>query len=210
MDSNLASALSQAQAEFPPIPKSKEVTVKSDKGSYKFRYAPLEAIIGAVRPALAKHGLAVNHTMRASERGMEIVAVLRHKSGEFDECAMPIALAGRIQEQGSEISYKRRYTLQCVLGVAADDDDDANAADGNNIEQQTERAFKKPAIPPSPAENKAQEIQQRLRAAKDEATLDKIVADNKGHIDAFSDELRNQTRGVYQGCRDALRQRKAA
>lgn len=202
-------ALSKAQAEFPAIPRTKEVTVRSDKGSYKFKYAPLETILDAVRPALAKNGLAVFHRIETNGKN-ELVAVLAHESGEIIESRMPLALSGKMQEQGSELTYKKRYTIQSVLGVSSDEDDDANAADGNNIEQQTERAFKKPAIPPSPAENKAQEIQQRLRAAKDEATLDKIVADNKGHIDAFSDELRNQTRGIYQGCRDALRQRKAA
>jgi hypothetical protein len=48
------------------------------------------------------------------------------------------------QAFGSALSYMRRYALTSLLGVAADSDDDANAADGNAA-QQIERRPKPPA-----------------------------------------------------------------
>lgn len=133
MAGEIYAALSKAQAKFPTIPRSKEVLVKSDKGSYKFKYAPLESILEAVRPALAENGLAIFHRIETGERNA-LVAVLAHAGGETIESRMPLSLAGRMQEQGSELTYKKRYTLQSVLGVSSDDDDDGNAADGNHVE----------------------------------------------------------------------------
>ncbi len=202
-------ALAKAQAKFPAIPRTKEVTVKSDKGSYKFKYAPLETILDAVRPALSENGLAVFHRIETNGK-TELVAVLAHESGETIESRMPLALAGKMQEQGSELTYKKRYTIQSVLGVSSDDDDDANAADGNNIEQQTERGFKKPTLAPSPAEKKASEIEASFRAAKDAAALAKLGAENKAHIDAMSDALQDKLRGIYQECMNIVSPRKAA
>lgn len=214
-DSTLNAALAAAQAEFPLIPKNKEVTVRPRDGGtpYKFKYATLETIFGAVRPALAKNGLSLSHRIDLEEGKTKVVAVLAHKDGGKAECPFPIQLSGKMQEQGSAITYARRYTAQCILGVAADDDDDANTADGNTIEDSREsngKKFAKPALTPSPAEKKASEIEAAFRAAKDAASLAKIGADNKAHIDAMSDALQDKLRGIYQECMNIVSPRKAA
>lgn len=57
---------------------------------------------------------------------------LFHSSGEFisGECFLPVVIQNP-QGIGSCITYARRYTLQSVLGIAAEDeDDDGNAASG--------------------------------------------------------------------------------
>lgn len=201
-------ALAAAQAEFPAIGKNKEVTVTPRDGgrAYKFKYATLETIFSAVRPALAKHGLSVFHRIEYQEGNPLIVAVLAHKDGGKIECPFSLPLAGKMQEQGSALTYGRRYTLQCVLGIAADDDDDANGADGNQITEQTERkpSAKVTNLPPTPSEKKAQEIESGFRAAKTKAAMDQIVADNKAHIDAMSDELRARVRSMYGNCLELL------
>lgn len=199
-------ALAKAQAKFPAVSRSKEVTVRSDKGSYKFKYAPLESILEAVRPALAANELAVFHRIELPNGKPELVAVLAHSSGETVESRMPLSLAGKMQEQGSELTYKKRYTLQSVLGISADDDDDANAADGNTITEQTERkpSAKVTSLPPTPSEKKAQEIEAGFRAAKTKAAMDQIAADNKTHIDAMSDDLRGRVRSMYASCLKTL------
>lgn len=196
-DATLTAALAAAQAEFPLIPKNKEVTVRPRDGGapYKFKYATLETIFGAVRPALAKNGLSLTHRIELEEGKAKVVAVLAHKDGGKAECPFPIQLSGKMQEQGSAITYARRYTAQCILGVAADDDDDANTADGNTIEDSREtsgKKFAKPALTPSPAEKKASEIIAAIEAASTNAMLDKIATENKGHIAAMSDELQTK------------------
>jgi hypothetical protein len=212
--SNLADALSKAQGEFPTIPRNKEVTVTTKTGGkYKFKYATLETIFSATRPALTKYGLAINHKIRPTERGHEIVAVLKHKSGEVDECALPLSLAGSNQEQGSEITYKRRYAVQCVLGIAADDDDDANGADGNTIEDQREtngKKFVKPTLAPSPAEQKAAELKKRYGEAKSRAEINQITSANLAHIEAMEETLKGEVRDAANAALKKFPQEKAA
>lgn len=205
-------ALAAAQAEFPLIPKNKEVTVRPRDGGtpYKFKYATLETIFGAVRPALAKNGLSLSHRIELEEGKTRVVAVLAHKDGEMVACPFPIQLSGKMQEQGSAITYARRYTAQCILGVAADDDDDANGADGNTIEAQSEKKVTRPTLTPSPAEKKAGEIEAAFLAAKDATLLAKLGADNKPHIDAMDDALQARLRKVYGNCLNILSPKKEA
>jgi hypothetical protein len=160
----LFAALAKARAEFRPIRKTREVKVQSDRGSYTFSYAELDELIDATVPALAANGLAVFHTRstdspeNASERPeRELVThFLAHSSGAYLKCeqAIPmtkIAWEGpqgqkvrterRLTEQefGSAFTYARRYAYQALLNLAAEDDDDANQADGNRVEERRDR-----------------------------------------------------------------------
>lgn len=126
----LAAALAAAQAEFPPIPKTKTVAVRTDKGTYTFAYAPLEAILDATRPALAKNGLALTQLLE----GASVRTVLAHKSGEWIRSDAPLpTMPAKAQELGSLITYLRRYAAVSILGVAAEDDDDGNIASGHTV-----------------------------------------------------------------------------
>ncbi len=128
----LAGALSLAQGSYGAIPQSREVEVKTKDGrSYRFKYAPLDVILDAVRPALAANGLAVTQEISGSDVKW-CTTTLLHKSGEWrsSELELP-GQAETAQQFGSQVTYARRYALQCVLGVAAESDDDGNAADGN-------------------------------------------------------------------------------
>ena len=131
----IAAALAKARGEFGSIKRSREVMVRTDKGAYKFAYAPLDEILAAVVPALTKHGLAL--TQDASYEGEHAVLVshLLHESGERIESRVPLVMpqgerAGP-QAVGSAITYARRYGIANLLCVAADEDDDGNAAEGN-------------------------------------------------------------------------------
>lgn len=46
-----------------------------------------------------------------------------------------------VQSVGSAVTYARRYSLQCLLGIAADEDDDGNAA----VRPEPPRRFERPA-----------------------------------------------------------------
>lgn len=140
----LAEALAQAQKAFAPIPKDREVTVHSDRGSYKFKYATLDAIRGATMPALAEHSIAIVQGMVEQGNGYAVETKLMHASGEWVRNVTPMFVSGRVkdgrqypptnQELGSAQSYARRYGLSALLCITADEDDDGNTADGNHIE----------------------------------------------------------------------------
>lgn len=128
---NLAAALCKAQAEFPAIPRNKEVTVTGQKGSYKFSYAPFEDILRHTKEARVKNGLAF--TQSATDK--ELHTVIIHSSGEFFTSSVPLVLqSGGPQAMGSAITYARRYGFCDAFGIQADDDDDGNAAEGNHVQ----------------------------------------------------------------------------
>lgn len=127
----LAHALSQAQAAFPPILRSRTVTVRPrESAPYTFAYAPLDAILDAVRQPLADHGLAVTQLLV----GTELITLLLHTGGGELESRLSVPQSDRIQQLGSAITYLRRYAAQALLGIAAEEDDDGNASDGNERE----------------------------------------------------------------------------
>lgn len=126
----LAAALAKAQSAFPTIPRDKEVkvTMKSG-GSYTFKYAPLDTILAAVRKPLADNGLAI---VQLLDEG-DLVTMLLHADGGVlsGHLTIPLPENGTVQELGSAITYLRRYSLQAMLGIAAEEDDDGNRASGN-------------------------------------------------------------------------------
>lgn len=129
----LSAALAKAQAKFAPIERSRTVTVTmASGGKYTFNYASLDTIFLAVRPALAENGLAITQLIVHDE----LITLLLHAGGGRLEARSPLPKVGRPQELGSAITYARRYAVQAILGVAAEEDDDGNAASGN------ERAIK--------------------------------------------------------------------
>ena len=125
----LYAALAKAQGEFPPIPREKTVNT----GTYSFSYAPLETIIDAIRPVLAKHGLAVIQPLE-SRQGNEpaIRTKILHVDGGAIEASFPLGeTPGTIQQFGSKLTYLRRYALCSMLCLAAEDDDDGRKAESD-------------------------------------------------------------------------------
>ena len=63
----IATALSEFQAELKQPELSKEVSVKTRTGgTYKFKYADLSTCVKAAAPSLEKHGLAVTQIITKS------------------------------------------------------------------------------------------------------------------------------------------------
>jgi hypothetical protein len=129
----LAAALAKAQMAFPVVTRSKTVRVTTKTGgSYTFSYAPLDVILDAVRKPLADNGLAVVQLLDREA----LVTMLLHESGAFLEARTPIPATADVQNFGSAITYLRRYALQALLGIAAEEDDDGNSASGNQVAPQ--------------------------------------------------------------------------
>lgn len=125
----LYSALAKAQSEFPPIPRTRTVTVRSDKGNYTFDYAPLDTILAVTRPILGKHALAITQ----SWNGDELVTVLGHESGAELRAHVQVPHADSMQKRGAALTYIRRYSIQAILGVASEEDTDGDAAGTQSV-----------------------------------------------------------------------------
>lgn len=129
----LAAALAKAQSSFPAIARDKTVTVQTRTGgSYTFKYAPLDSILAAVRAPLADNGLAISQLLD----GHDLVTMLLHKDGATltGRVPLPRSDGDTVQALGSAITYLRRYSLQAMLGIAAEEDDDGNRASGNRVQ----------------------------------------------------------------------------
>lgn len=137
----LMAAMAKAQGEFLPIEKNREVTITTKSGhSYKFRYADLEEIFSKTRPALASNGLALIQTVEHGQQGPLLSCKLMHAAGGMitSEVLIPSArdMAGDPKAFGAAITYFRRYMVTAMLGVAADDDLDADGQEAGQHQQQ--------------------------------------------------------------------------
>lgn len=138
--SEFYTALAKAQGEFEPVHRNKTVAVQMKSGgSYTFAYAPLETILAAVLPALNRNGFALVQAVEgeaqfaedAPPRGEYVTTTLYHANGWLSNKVRIIIKEPGAQAYGSALTFARRYSVTLLLGVCADEDDDANAAEGN-------------------------------------------------------------------------------
>ena len=119
--SALIEALLAAQAKFPSIDKTKE----GQSGNRKFKYAPLDVVLNAVRPVLLENRLLLTQCVE----GDSIITRLDHASGEWRESSMPVNHDhANMQSYGIELTYRRRYALQPMLGIVTEEDTDGSGA----------------------------------------------------------------------------------
>lgn len=121
---NIAKALAKFQADI------KDPARDKDNPYFKSKYVALDGLLDAVRPVLATNGLSFIQSPVSNGQDMGVTTLLMHESGEWIESDpfMLHAVKNDPQAGGSAITYARRYSLSAVLGVAWDDDDDANIA----------------------------------------------------------------------------------
>jgi hypothetical protein len=127
----IVASLAKAQGAFLPVHRNRtvEVNLKDGKGKYTFAYATLDSVLDATRKALSENGLC--HTATVAD-GV-ITVTLRHESGQWFGSSLPVPPPSQgWQPFGSATTYARRYLLSPLLGVASEEDDDGNGADGNS------------------------------------------------------------------------------
>jgi hypothetical protein len=123
----LAAALAKAQAVLQPAEKDRA------NPFFKSKYATLESVATTCRAALADNGLAVVQTPEVGDHGSALRTTLVHSSGQWISGVMRLhGEEKNMQAMGSAISYARRYGLAAIVGVVTDEDDDGNAAAGND------------------------------------------------------------------------------
>lgn len=140
----LAEALAAAQAEFPAIPKNRTATIRPrEKTPYSFNYADLADVLKAVRPALAKHGLAIVQVVNRDK----LETALLHASGQriVSYLLLYHATNGEPKTFGAELTYLRRYALSALLGVATDDDIDEDGSEAGEPRAPKQEAVRAPA-----------------------------------------------------------------
>jgi len=120
--SELAAALAAAQGMM------ENAIMNRVNPHFKSKYADLAAIFDAARKPLSANGLAIVQTIGDGVLHTRLL----HTSGQWIASEHPLPMTGRPQEIGSALTYARRYSLSALIGIAADEDDDANAASRSN------------------------------------------------------------------------------
>jgi hypothetical protein len=116
--------LAEAQAEMEPPKKSKTAKL----GTYSYQYADLAAVRDTYRGPLSKRGLVVSHALEPVDGHVVLATTLLHISGEWIASDYPIPTYEKPQEQGSALTYFKRYNVCALLDIVAEDDDDGAAA----------------------------------------------------------------------------------
>lgn len=181
----LAASLAKAQGEFanPAKDKTAKVRLKAG-GEYSFNYADLASVMDAIRSPLARNGLAVIQAPQVeyfeSAALVTLTTRLLHSSGQWIETKVSIgADEQRAQVVASAITYAKRYAIQALLGVVAEEDDDGNAASGNSasIQSRHPRQQEQPKQPAPAASNPAATRFDKARAS----LIAKMGADEAEH-----------------------------
>lgn len=131
----LAIALAKFQGSLEQPSLSSEVKVRTKTGGeYKFKYADLSECKRAAKQPLADNELSVCQLI---EDDYSIRTILLHSSGQWisSKVRMPSNTADA-QSIGSAITYAKRYAFCAILGIVADDDEDANIASGNTAQKE--------------------------------------------------------------------------
>lgn len=120
----LCAALVAAQAEMRNPPKD------SINPHFKSRFADLATVLDTVKPVLSKHKLGViQMPCEVDGIGPALATMLVHESGEYIRGTVALRpTKPDPQGVGAAMTYARRYGIQAVLGITADDDDDGNHA----------------------------------------------------------------------------------
>lgn len=125
---SLAFAMSLAFAEIDGAIKGNE-NAAFKQGGKASKYADINAVIDAIKPALIKNNLFFTQHPAPHDRGVQIETFLHHAGGESMSLGVLFVPASKQDAQGfgSAMTYARRYALVTAFGVPVEDDD-GNAA----------------------------------------------------------------------------------
>ena len=158
----IAPALAKAQSEMSNAKKD------AINPFFKKNYADLNAIREAVIPSLNNNGISALQPTCVIDGVDFVETVLLHTSGEYISSLTRIVCdkPNDAQRHGSGLSYARRYALQSICNIGAEDDD-ANSATGKQPEkaQITQPEPVKPQLSPKAI------VEAVLRVSKGEVDL---------------------------------------
>ena len=119
---NIAKKLLAVQGEVSTVKKS------ADNPFFNSKYFDINGLLAVLKPVLTKHGLVImQNTITDGERNNILnTVVIDADSGECINSNIYLPQDNNPQKAGSGITYYRRYALQAMFALQAEDDD-ANA-----------------------------------------------------------------------------------
>ncbi len=126
---NIYSKLLEVQKEVAPIKKTE------DNPFFKSKYFDVNAILAALKPILSAHGLVLTQGIEVHENGRNVLNTSVNDVDGVGAIQSSIYLpdAADPQKFGSAVTYYRRYALQSLFALEAEDDDGNVAAHANPL-----------------------------------------------------------------------------
>lgn len=129
---NILKKLLEVQKEVKAIGKD------STNPYFNSAYFDINKLIDVLKPTLNKLGLVIYQPVEYKEtKNILRTVVCEVESGEQIESSIVLPDNLEPQKMGSAITYLRRYTLQSLLFLQAEDDDGSNASPRNIIKAPT-------------------------------------------------------------------------
>tara|TARA_R110000824_G_scaffold252111_5_gene440838 strand:- start:1418 stop:2092 length:675 start_codon:yes stop_codon:yes gene_type:complete len=162
----LINALIKAQSEIDHATR--------DAQSVHHKYATLENVISAVKPALNKHGIYVDQETQTCDNGVQVQTIFRGHGANLDTGWVEIPVAKNdAHAYGSAMTYARRYslTMACCLGSVDDDGHGAKENPPPPVKKAAPKPIKKELEEQGLTDEKADDLFKRV---SDEA-LEKVA-----------------------------------
>lgn len=143
------SAMAEFQRTCPSIKKTATAKIATRIGpGYSYRYAPLDEIMSVIQPVMGPLGLSVSWRSRVEPAQVIVSCRVSHTLGHHEESgdiAMPVLQgdgtgANPAQRVGIAATYAKRYSLLGIIGLAPEDDDDAQSQEERPAEVQVPEA----------------------------------------------------------------------
>ena len=184
----IASALNKAQAEMTGAKKG------SDNPFFKSKYADLGSVINALKTPFADNGLSFSQFPLSEEGQAGVETILMHSSGEWMISTLLLPIKKKDpQGVGDAVTYARRYALQSIAGIPAEDDD--GNSNTNNEKPVKKVSPKKPTEELKKADKDIEEIQNRANSNDQEwikQNWSGIISRKWGELDV---KLQNKLQG---------------
>lgn len=140
---NISKALLEFQQKVTPIFKKQKASINMKSGNMSYRFSDLASIQSIINPILNECGLIVIQSP-ADDYNLETM-IIHPESGEYISDSFRMVPVGNTpQQQGSVITYQKRYALVAMLNLIVKDDDDGKKGSARTTEQQiASKHFKK-------------------------------------------------------------------
>ena len=117
-----------------------KATKNATNPHFKNKYVDINALIETVETILLNKGLVL---LQPIENGKVYTRIVDAESKEMIESYIDLPIGGTPQAMGSAITYFRRYTLQSLLSMQAQDDDGQLASEPQRKESIDNTRFEK-------------------------------------------------------------------
>jgi hypothetical protein len=206
----LDAALAKAQSELTNPAK------EAVNPHFRSKYATLDAGLNIVRECLSKHGVSFMQPTRVEDGILMLETRLACQGqwivSEYPVCSFPV----KHQEMGSALTYARRYSLFSLVGIAGEEDDDANAAASpTTAPKRIPTPPKPPAAPTDLMDVETSQVTrdmliEAMNMAQTEADLRKWSADNTVTISKLMEADKQAVRDAYGDMLQSLKGKVAA